>query len=61
MSIQKVNTVGKRSKAIVIPHNFLEYWERQGKVFTEMRVNISEDMATIVLAPILEDIEEGKQ
>jgi hypothetical protein len=60
MSLQKVNRIG-RSKAIVIPCGFFDYWETKGKTFTEMMVHITEDMEKIILAPVFKDMEEGKE
>lgn len=55
MTIQKVNSCGK-SKAVVIPKDYIVYWKNKGKTFHEIRVLPSEDMERIVIVPILEDI-----
>jgi len=54
MSIQKVNSCGT-SKAVIIPKEFLQYWERQGKSFSEVLLTISDDMMQIIVKPLFEN------
>jgi hypothetical protein len=44
------------SKALIIPHNYLEYYKLQGKEINQFRLDINKK---IILTPIFEEIPES--
>jgi hypothetical protein len=60
MNIQKVNNCGT-SKAVVIPKDYFNHWAGKGKTFSEVRVQISDDMETMTIKPIFEDMKKGRK
>jgi hypothetical protein len=51
---RKLISVGK-SKAVVIPHDYLDYYRKQGKIINEVGLEINDK---IIISPIFIDIEQ---
>ena len=55
--LRKLITIGD-SKAVVIPHDYLEYYKNKGRIIKKVGMEINEN---IVIEPIFEDIVEPKK
>ena len=51
---RKLISVGT-SKAVVIPHDYLDYYRKQGKIINEVGLEINDK---IIISPIFIDIEQ---
>jgi antitoxin component of MazEF toxin-antitoxin module len=54
---RKLVSIGN-SKAVVIPHDYLEYYWKKGKIIKEVGLEINKK---IIILPIFEDINQNKE
>lgn len=55
--VRKVVGIG-RSRAIIIPRSYLNFWKLQGRVIRQVELEITDK---ILITPILEEIAKGKK